>query len=53
MRISQFFLLAVYSQKAILETKSAKIKIFGEIFNSQIFNKIYEKSLDFYTGSSR
>jgi len=53
MRISQFFLLAVYSQKAILETKSAKIKFFGEIFNSQIFTKIYEKSLDFYTGSSR
>jgi hypothetical protein len=36
-----------------LETKSAKIKFSLEIFNSQIFTKIYEKSLDFYTGSSR
>jgi hypothetical protein len=53
MCISLFFWLAVYSQKAILDTKSAKIKFFWEIFNSQIHTKIYEKSLDFYAGSSR
>jgi hypothetical protein len=43
-----FFLLAIYSQKAILKIKSVRSSFF-KVFNSHNSTKFEEKLLDFYT----
>jgi hypothetical protein len=53
MRISRFFCWLYIARKLYWKAKVLKSSFFLKIFHSQIFTKIYEKSLDFCTGSSR